>query len=89
MLPNDVIFVCMQVMKHPSSTVISVSIDVLFSIGIDGGEKSHMQGRKLPEPGKNKSSEDFIAHQRALSRQTPSVTERPSATCEDNPVPNK
>ncbi|KAF6039973.1 hypothetical protein EB796_001720 [Bugula neritina] len=34
------------------------------------GERMQIQGRKLPEPGKSKSNEDFIAHQRAISRQS-------------------
>ncbi|XP_067950862.1 uncharacterized protein [Watersipora subatra] len=51
------------------------------------GEKSQMQGRKLPEPGKNKSDDDFIAHQRAISRQALN-SEPQLTTFEDNPVPN-
>lgn len=48
-----------------------------------------MQGRKLPEPVRNKSAEDFIAHQRAISRQARSGQDLQSGMCEDNPVPNK
>lgn len=58
----------------------------------DGGvEKTQMQGRKLPEPGKNKSTEDFIAQQREISRQALSSKDlvAPQTTAEDNPVPNK
>jgi len=47
-----------------------------------------IQGRKLPEPGKSKSNEDFIAHQRAISRQSLPQTGT-QVTSEDNPVPNE
>ena len=69
--------------------LVSCIVHSLNIYTLDGGEKTQMQGRKLPEPVRNKSAEDFIAHQRAISRQARSGQDLQSGMCEDNPVPNK